>query len=170
MRVYLSLGSNMGDRMANLRRAVRELNTSEFVVSKVSPIYETEPLGLVNQELFLNCVLEASTRLYPVEVLQKCRRVERSLMRRRTVVNGPRTIDIDILLYEGRILRAKDLQIPHPRFHDRRFVLAPLLDIAPVLLHPVTGETVSQLLAQTLDQKVFKTDLVISMDPPEIAP
>jgi 2-amino-4-hydroxy-6-hydroxymethyldihydropteridine diphosphokinase len=143
---YLSLGSNVGDREANLRAAIEKLAAPDSRVVRVSPTYETEPVDYTDQRWFLNLVVEAETDLFPMQLLARVARIERALGRVRTVAKGPRTIDIDILLYGRAVVRAKDLEIPHPRMHERRFVLAPLADLAPDLRHPVTRKTVREML------------------------
>ena len=144
--IYLSLGSNIGDREANLRTAIERLPGPRLQVLRVSPIYETEPVEYTNQRWFLNLVVEAETALFPMQLLGYTSRIEREIGRVRTVAKGPRTIDIDILLYARTVVRSALLEIPHPRMGERRFVLAPLADLAPDLRHPVTHLTVRQML------------------------
>jgi 2-amino-4-hydroxy-6-hydroxymethyldihydropteridine diphosphokinase len=150
-RVYLSLGSNLGDRESNLRAALAEL-----APLRVSPIYETEPADLPGQPWFLNLVAEAETSLFPRQLLSRTQRIERDLGRVRTVPKGPRTVDIDILLFDDTVVRTPELEIPHPRMTDRRFVLQPLADLAPDLRHPVTRRTVREMLAATPDTLVVR--------------
>ena len=145
-RVYLSLGSNIGDREGNLRKAVERLAAQEIRVLHASRIYETEPVDYKDQAWFLNQVVEAETALFPMQLLTRIGRVERELGRRRTVRNGPRTIDIDILFYGLATVETARLEIPHPRIAQRRFVLAPLAELAPDLRHPVTHRSVRQML------------------------
>jgi len=140
--VYLSLGSNLGDREANLRDAIAQLPP----VLRVSPVYETEPVDYTDQDWFLNLVVEAETDLPPDELLSHIAAVERALGRVRTTPKGPRTIDIDILLYGDTVVNTPTLQIPHPRMDSRRFVLAPLADLAPDLLHPITRRSIREML------------------------
>jgi len=144
--VYLSLGSNIGDRAANLRAAMDLLAAPDLRILRVSPVYETEPVGCVEQGWFLNLVVETETELLPKRLLARTARIERTLGRIRTVRNGPRTIDIDILLYGDSVVRTAELEIPHPRMAERRFVLAPLADLAPGLRHPVTHRTVREMM------------------------
>src|SRR5947209_8482131 len=113
---------------------------------RTSGLYETEPIGLREQSWFLNLVAEFETGLFPKQLLRRANRIENELGRRRTVRNGPRTIDIDILLYGNSVVKTEDLEIPHARFRERRFVLAPLAELKPDLRDPVTGMTVSELL------------------------
>jgi 2-amino-4-hydroxy-6-hydroxymethyldihydropteridine diphosphokinase len=145
-RIYLSLGSNLGDRQRNLRQAVDRLASNDMRVLHLSRVYETEPVGYKDQAWFLNQVVEAETALFPMQLLTRIGRVERELGRVRTVPNGPRTIDIDILFYGAAIVNTVRLEIPHPRMAERRFVLAPLAELAPDLRHPVTHRSVRQML------------------------
>jgi 2-amino-4-hydroxy-6-hydroxymethyldihydropteridine diphosphokinase len=152
--IYLALGSNLGDREGNLRAAIGSLSAAGISVRRESPIYETEPVGYTGQRWFLNMVLEAVTALFPMQLLNRTGKIERALGRVRTVPNGPRTIDIDILLYANAAIHTPRLEIPHPRMHERRFVLAPLADLAPDLRHPTRGRTVRQLLESAPPQKL----------------
>lgn len=150
-RAYLSLGTNMGDREANIARAIEELGEQGVRVTRESSLYETEPVEYREQNWFLNCVVEAETNLEPLEVLSAALEIERGMGRERRVPKGPRVIDIDILFYDEAVIDAGELQVPHPRLTERRFVLVPLTEIAPGLIHPVRKKTVTQLLAETKD-------------------
>jgi len=143
--VYLGLGSNLGDRAAMLQAAIEKLQSPELRLLRLSTVRETEPVGLKEQPKFLNQVAEFQTTLFPRQLLHRTQRVERELGRIRTVRNGPRTIDIDILLYGSAIVKAKDLEIPHPRFRERLFVLEPMVELNPGLKDPVTGHTMKEL-------------------------
>jgi 2-amino-4-hydroxy-6-hydroxymethyldihydropteridine diphosphokinase len=154
--IYLSLGSNLGDREAMLQAAVRALESPRLHIRRLSPIYETEPMDVPGQHWFLNQVAEAETDLFPLQLLHRTAKVEAQLGRRRLAPRGPRTIDIDILLFENSIVTTPVLEIPHPRFRARRFVLAPLADLAPDLRDPVTRKTVRELLAELRGQAVRK--------------
>lgn len=152
--VYLSLGSNLGDREQHLRDAIERLTAPKLSVLRVSPIYETAPVDYLDQGWFLNLAVEAETSLFPLQLLGHTARIEHELGRTRTIAKGPRKIDIDILFYGRAIIRSTRLEVPHPRMDDRRFVLAPLADLAPDLRHPVTHLTIRQMLAQAPDQRV----------------
>ena len=150
--VHLGLGSNLGDRAANLEQARERLAASGVETVCRSSLYATEPVGFAPQHWFLNCVLEAETELMPRQLLRATQQVERELGRRRMVRNGPRIVDVDILLYGGNVVRMADLEIPHPRIAGRRFVLIPMRELAPTLLHPTLGRTIAELLAATPDR------------------
>ena len=154
--VYLGLGSNLGDREAMLEAAVGALESPRLHVRRVSPVYETEPMDVPGQHWFLNQVAEAETDLFPLQLLHRTTKVEARLGRRRLAPKGPRTIDIDILLFGNSVVTTPVLEIPHPRFRDRRFVLAPLADLAPDLRDPVTRKTVRELLGEVRGQAVRK--------------
>jgi 2-amino-4-hydroxy-6-hydroxymethyldihydropteridine diphosphokinase len=151
---YLSLGSNVGERERMLSEALRLLESPGLQVARVSPVYETEPQDFKNQPWFLNLVVEVRTALFPMQLLTRVRKIERELGRKRTVNKGPRSIDIDILLYSESVIDSKDLVVPHPRMAERRFVLQPLADLAPDLRHPVLRRSVKELLSAVSGQAV----------------
>ncbi len=153
-RAFLSLGSNLGFRRRNLEEALRRLEDDRLRICRVSSIYETEPVDLPGQPWFLNQAVEIGTSLTPFELLGRIRRVEEVLGRRREQPKGPRTIDIDILLYGELALETPELVIPHPRMTERRFVLQPLTELAPDLEHPITGKSLRRILAGIRGQQV----------------
>src|SRR5208282_1072975 len=149
--IFLSLGSNVGDREANLRAAIAALSPNGVQVKQVSSIYETEPVDYLDQAWFLNCVLEAETELRPDVLLQALRTIEAQLGSKKEFAKGPRKIDLDILLYGDETIATPELQVPHPRMLQRRFVLAPLAEIAPNLRHPSWLATAVALLERLSD-------------------
>ncbi len=156
-RAYLGLGTNLGDREANLDRTRELLADGRSSVTRASSIYETEPRDLADQPWFLNQVVEVETSLLPVQLLERALAVERSMGRVRRVAKGPRLIDIDLLLYDHAVINASPkLEVPHPRMGERRFVLEPLVELAPELRHPVTGRTLREMLAAVKSQDVRK--------------
>jgi len=144
-RVYLSLGSNLGDREQNLRAAVAALQ-QQLEVEAVSSWYETEPVGVTDQPGFLNLAVAATTKLDPPELLRLAKRIEEQMGRRPTYRWGPRLIDIDILLYADRVVEGPDLTIPHRELAQRAFVLVPLAEVAPRAFHPVLQKTAEELV------------------------
>jgi len=149
--VYLSLGSNLGDRLANLHAAIDALPSRGVLVRQVSSIYETEPVDFLEQPWFLNCVVEAEAEIEPHALLQSLRVIESQLGSQKEFAKGPRKLDLDILLYGDEAIATSDLQIPHPRMLQRRFVLTPLAEIAPNLRHLSWPATASTLLAHLID-------------------
>jgi len=155
---YLSLGSNQGDRQENLRRAAELLEAAGVRVLRQSSLYETEPRDFKDQPWFLNSVIEVETSHFPMQLLARIHKIERELGRKRTIPKGPRTIDIDILLYGTFVVETGDLQIPHARLAERRFVLEPLSELAPDLRHPTTRRSIREMLAGTAGQVVRRIE------------
>jgi len=154
--VYLSLGSNSGDRDVLLARALERLGSEGMRVLRTSAVYETEPRDVPDQPWFLNQIVEIETSLFPRQLLSRLQKIELSLGRVRNQWKGPRTIDIDILFYGDAIVSIPELEIPHPRVTDRRFVLEPLAELAPELRHPRTRQSVREMLASVINQKVHR--------------
>jgi 2-amino-4-hydroxy-6-hydroxymethyldihydropteridine diphosphokinase len=148
--VYIGLGSNLGDRVAHLREAVQRLSAI-IKIEKASQLYVAAPLGYVRDDAFVNAVVSGSTTLKPLELLDMMQAIEVALGRRSGVQYGPRPIDLDLLLYNAVQIETRKLTIPHPRLAERAFVLRPLAEIAPNLMHPVFYYTVSQLLQDAED-------------------
>jgi 2-amino-4-hydroxy-6-hydroxymethyldihydropteridine diphosphokinase len=144
-RVYLSLGSNVGDRASQLLSAVGRLETTGRVVA-VSSFYETEPVEFTPQPWFLNCAVALESSQTPQQLMDSILLIEQEMGRRRLQKKGPRTIDIDILLFDDAVVDSPELTIPHPALHQRRFALKPLAEIAPDVLHPVLKKAVRELL------------------------
>ena len=152
-RVYLSLGSNVGDREGHLRAALDRF-PPQIRVLRASALYETAPVEFTAQPWFLNQVIEGETALSPAGLLSHTAAIERDLGRTREIPKGPRTLDIDILLYNDAVVHTATLEIPHPRMTERRFVLVPLAGLAPDLRHPITGLTVREMLDAAPPQTV----------------
>ena len=150
--VYLSLGSNVGDRDENLKAAIAALPAAGVQVRRVSSFYETEPVDYLEQAWFLNCVVEGETELPAFELLRRLRAIESRMGSRKLVAKGPRLIDLDILVYGQETIDTPELQVPHPRMTLRRFVLVPLAEIAPGLRHPAWSGTVERILSETPDK------------------
>lgn len=154
--IYLSLGSNLGDRAANLNRAIDALAGIGVQILRRSSIYETEPVDFHAQPWFLNCVVEAKTALQPLPLLKALQGIEQGMGSRKLVFRGPRIIDLDILFYESAAIHEKGIEIPHPRLSERRFVLVPLAKLAPHFLHPVMKVTIHELIETTKDKSIVR--------------
>ncbi len=155
---YVSLGSNLGDRAGHLLLAVRGMLDASLDVIRLSAVYETEPVQTFAQPLFLNQVAElrGSTLPSPEQVMARLLRIEYALGRTRELPQGPRTIDLDLLLYKEEKRATEFLTLPHPRLHERRFVLEPLAELCPGLKHPTLHRTIEELLKETTDQSAVK--------------
>jgi 2-amino-4-hydroxy-6-hydroxymethyldihydropteridine diphosphokinase len=149
-RAFISAGSNLGDRKANLKFALNALAVGNTLRS-TSSFFETEPVGYLNQPWFLNLAIEFETAFLPSELLAFCQKIEKSCGRVRTFPNAPRTLDLDILLFGDIVMNMEELIIPHPRLADRRFVLEPLAQIAPEVMHPILKKTIKELLDSCQD-------------------
>ena len=157
--LYLSLGTNIGNRKGNLTRAIELLNAAEMEVTRQSSIYETAPRDILDQPWFLNMVLECRTTLFPIPLLDRVMRIERVIGRDRgpsSIRRGPRLIDIDVLLFHNEEIESEHLTVPHPRMFERRFVLEPLLELVPGIRDPLTKKPLREFLKQVLDQEISK--------------
>jgi 2-amino-4-hydroxy-6-hydroxymethyldihydropteridine diphosphokinase len=156
MGIYLGLGSNVGERETQMRRVLESLQYRHVTPLRTASLYSTEPRDFEEQPWFLNTVVEVQTALEPASLLQQCLAIEEQAGRIRAIPKGPRVIDIDILLYNDRELTGTGLKIPHPRFRERRFVLVPLVELAPGMVDPVSGLTMLQLLEACPDTGVVQ--------------
>lgn len=160
---YIAFGSNLGDKAANCHRGIEAIGETEgCAIEAESPLYKTEPIYLESQDWFLNGVVKICTDLAPEHLLARLKQIEYEMGRRPGARFGPRILDLDILFYDDRVLRAGELEIPHPNLHERRFVLRPLCDIAPELMHPVIGRNIKSLLSDLNDGEkeviIYKID------------
>jgi 2-amino-4-hydroxy-6-hydroxymethyldihydropteridine diphosphokinase len=146
---YIGIGSNLGDRLGYIREAIAKLEQSqEIEIRGTSSVYETEPVGHKEQPCFLNAVLELNTALEPVNLLEHLLGIENQMGRKRDRARGPRNIDLDLLLYDDVVINSDGLTLPHPRMHQRRFVLVPLAEIAPKVVHPLLKKSAERLLGE----------------------
>ena len=144
VKVYIGIGSNLGDKENNIKKAIALLK-EKCKALKISSLYETEPVGYKAQDWFLNCAVSLETDLKPEELLKFFQFIEKTLGRARIIKNGPRTIDLDILFYGNNMIKTKSLKVPHPRLHKRRFVLEPLNELCPKLMHPKLKKRIGYL-------------------------
>lgn len=166
MLVYVGVGSNVGDALDHCRQAIQAIAADRRSrLLQCSPFYRTEPVGKKDQDWFINGVVAAETSLSPREFLDFLLDIERQMGRERGERWGPRVIDLDILFYGGKVLSEGGLQIPHPRLHERRFVLTPLRDIAPDLEHPLLNKTVSEILSELPAEEKVVPILEIGQEP-----
>ena len=151
MDVYLSLGSNLGDRRANLKKALSLLGDSVDIAS-VSSVYDTEPVGVGEQPRFLNLMCCVNTNIGPLQLLSFIKGIEAEMGRDLKLKNAPRVVDIDIIFHGDTIMESQELTIPHPRMRERAFVLIPFAEIAPEIVHPVSGERIDELASRVEDR------------------
>jgi len=157
MKLYIGIGSNIGDRFLHIQKAIREVGLIPgTTLIRVSSIYETEPFGYMNQNWFYNAVLELQTELDPYYLLESTQAIENRLGREKTIKWGPRRIDLDLLAYDGIIVKSDRLILPHPHMSIRKFVLVPLAEIAPFFIHPVYNYTIWYMLGRCPEEKVLK--------------
>ena len=145
--VFIGIGSNIGNKEENIRSSIK-LMKKKCRILKTSSLYETEPVGYKEQDWFLNCAIEAETKIEPLELLEFLKSIEKNIGRVKEIKNGPRIIDMDILFYDDKIINESELIIPHPRLHERLFVLEPLKEIAPELVHPVFGKSIGEIYSE----------------------
>lgn len=154
-KIYLSLGTNLGDKKGNLEHAVNLLSKHVNIL-KISSYYETEPVGFKDQPWFLNIVVEGETNLQPLELLKFTQSIEQEMKRVKTIINGPRIIDVDILLYDNEKVQSDNLIIPHPRMKERAFVMIPLNEISPALI--IEGENIGDIINNLKAEKIHRVD------------
>jgi 2-amino-4-hydroxy-6-hydroxymethyldihydropteridine diphosphokinase len=152
--VYIALGSNLGDRAEHLRQAREQIDAPDLRLLRASSIYETAPRDVEDQPWFLNQVIECETELFPRQLLARLQKIERAMGRKRRIAKGPREIDLDILLFGEAVVKAPELEVPHPRMAERRFVLEPLAELVPEKKHPGTRRTMREMLAGVANQVV----------------
>ncbi len=156
MEYYLGLGSNLGQREKNLAQALKKLKSHGISIHKVSSVYETQPFGNTRQPWYMNIVIKVSTGLSPNDLIKKIKKIEKDMGRTLYGINNPRPIDIDILLSDDHVIKNKNLEIPHKELIHRNFVLIPLMEIAPDLVHPVLKEKVDQIYKKCRDESIVR--------------
>jgi 2-amino-4-hydroxy-6-hydroxymethyldihydropteridine diphosphokinase len=156
MRYFLSLGSNLGDKGKNLAHALTLLEKEGVEILKTSSLYETQPVDSPTQQWFYNQLVEVRTKANPEAFLDLIKKIEQKMGRKRKQKKGPRIIDIDIILAEGKVIRKKELKIPHPRMEKRNFVLLPFVEISPDTFHPVLNEDMKTLWKKSDDRSIVK--------------
>ena len=154
--VYLALGSNVGNREENLRKALTLLAEAGVKIKNISSVYETEPVDYLDQDWFLNSVLQAETNFAPLDLLKAMREIETAMGSKKAFARGPRLIDLDILLYGDQTIEIPELRVPHPRMLDRKFVMVPLAEIAPDLRHPSWDGSAAEMLVKSLDRSLVR--------------
>ncbi|MBL8228137.1 MAG: 2-amino-4-hydroxy-6-hydroxymethyldihydropteridine diphosphokinase [Bryobacterales bacterium] len=164
--IYLGIGTNIGRREANLQRAVDLLAQEGVTPRRVSSTYETKPMYVTDQPVFLNIVVEAETNTFPRILLKRLQQIERAMGRKKIVDKGPRVIDIDILLFGKFVVVAPELAIPHPHMAERRFVMEPLAELAPELRHPLTKQRMKEMFGKVMDQASRKVEFRVTLPAP----
>jgi len=156
MEYYLGLGSNLGQREKNLIQALKRLRESGISIDKISSIYETQPFGNTKQPWYMNIVVKVQTDLSPQQVLKRIKKIEKDMGRNLHGMNNPRPIDIDMLLFEDQVIKSESIEIPHKELVNRNFVLVPLKEIAPNLIHPVLKENIDKISKKCLDESIVR--------------
>ena len=149
---YIGIGSNLGNKEGNIKKAI-DLLRKKCKILEISSLYKTEPVGYKNQDWFLNCVVEIDTNFKPKALLEFLKSIEKKLKRIKIIKNGPRIIDLDILFYDNKIIKTKNLTIPHPRLHKRLFVLEPLDEISPNFIHPILNKSINKIKSNLKSKK-----------------
>ena len=160
VKAYIGIGSNLGNKEENIRKAI-SLIKGKCKILKISSLYETEPIGHKEQDWFLNCAIEIGTKLKPQELLEFLLSIEKNLGRVRTIKNGPRTIDLDILFYGNKTINEDNLIVPHPRLHERLFILEPLKEICPNFVHTVLNKSIDELYSLVDKSEIVKLQKTI---------
>lgn len=154
--VYIGIGSNKGNRINNIKKSIKLMEENNIKIQKLSSFYETSPVGKTDQSWFINCVIKGKTDSTALELLNTLQKIERKLHRKRKEKWGPRTIDLDLLLYNSDVIKTRDLTIPHPLMHSRKFVLKPLLEISPKLRHPEYKKSFSSMFKKISSDEIVE--------------